>query len=248
MSAGWVAGSVRARALARSRMDSGVARRVAAQILAALADARQARELAELVGSAALTPLDQQHLRLEAAFEAQLENQTAAEWDRCCACAERWLLRASRLGGERAIRLGAAGSAADVTIRYAVTMGVRHPDGADGVTCRIPESASWDRPALAAAREAHGRALGGRGQARRRSRRAAGRRGRGARHPVPAPRRQEPLDPAPGAGAGRRDPRPGGARARRLRPAAPVRAIRPGGRAVEVTLGPKGLRAREQRP
>jgi V/A-type H+-transporting ATPase subunit B len=52
---------------------------VAAQILAALADARKARELAELVGSAALTPLDQQHLRLEAAFEAQLENQGHAE-------------------------------------------------------------------------------------------------------------------------------------------------------------------------
>jgi V/A-type H+-transporting ATPase subunit B len=52
---------------------------VAAQILAALADARRARELAELVGSAALTPLDQQHLQLEAAFEAQLENQGHAE-------------------------------------------------------------------------------------------------------------------------------------------------------------------------
>jgi len=52
---------------------------VAAQILSALADARQARELAELVGNAALTPLDQQHLRLEAAFEAQLENQGHAE-------------------------------------------------------------------------------------------------------------------------------------------------------------------------
>ena len=52
---------------------------VAAQILAALAAARQARELAELVGNAALTPLDQQYLRLEAAFEAQLENQGHAE-------------------------------------------------------------------------------------------------------------------------------------------------------------------------
>ena len=39
----------------------------------------RARELADLVGSAALTPLDQQHLRLEAAFEAQLENQGHAE-------------------------------------------------------------------------------------------------------------------------------------------------------------------------
>ena len=52
---------------------------VAAQILASLAAARRARELAELVGGAALTPLDQQYLRLEAAFEAQLENQGPAE-------------------------------------------------------------------------------------------------------------------------------------------------------------------------
>jgi V/A-type H+-transporting ATPase subunit D len=82
--------------------------------------------------------------------------RTAAEWDRCCADAERWLLRASMLGGERAIRLAVGDSAADVTISYAVTMGVRHPDGA---TCRIPASATWDGPALATAREAHGRAL-----------------------------------------------------------------------------------------
>ena len=52
---------------------------VAAQTLAALAAARRARELAELVGTAALTPLDQQYLRLEAAFEAQLVNQGQAE-------------------------------------------------------------------------------------------------------------------------------------------------------------------------
>ena len=102
--------------------------------------------------------LDRKH-RILLAKTARLRDaaaQTAAEWDRCCADAERWLLRAAMLGGERAIRLGAAGSAAEVTIRYAVTMGVRHPDG---VTCRIPASASWDGPALAAAREAHGRAL-----------------------------------------------------------------------------------------
>lgn len=82
--------------------------------------------------------------------------QTAAEWDRCCADAERCLLRAAMLGGERAIRLAADGGVADVTISYGVTMGVRHPDGA---TCRIPASAAWDGPALAAARQAHGRAL-----------------------------------------------------------------------------------------
>jgi V/A-type H+-transporting ATPase subunit B len=52
---------------------------VAAQTLAALAAARRARELAELVGTAALTPLDQHYLRLEATFEAQLVNQGQAE-------------------------------------------------------------------------------------------------------------------------------------------------------------------------
>ena len=82
--------------------------------------------------------------------------QTAADWDRCCADAERWLLRASMLGGERAIRLAAVGPGADVTISYGSTMGVRYPDGA---ACRIPVPTEWDGPALAAAREAHGRAL-----------------------------------------------------------------------------------------
>ena len=52
---------------------------VAAQTLAALAAARRARELAELVGAAALTPLDQRYLRLEAAFEARLVSQGQAE-------------------------------------------------------------------------------------------------------------------------------------------------------------------------
>jgi len=52
---------------------------VAAQTLAALAAARRARELAELVGAAALTPLDQQHLRLETVFEARLVSQGQAE-------------------------------------------------------------------------------------------------------------------------------------------------------------------------
>jgi V/A-type H+/Na+-transporting ATPase subunit D len=83
--------------------------------------------------------------------------RTEADWDRCCAEAGQWLLRASLLGGERAIRLASGGSAAEVTISYRLTMGVRHPDGA---TCRIPEPATWDGPALIAARQAHGRALG----------------------------------------------------------------------------------------
>jgi hypothetical protein len=67
-----------------------------------------------------------------------------------------WLLRASILGGERAIRLAVHCSLAEVTISYGVTMGVRHPDGA---SCRIPAPATWDGPALTVTQEAHGRAL-----------------------------------------------------------------------------------------
>jgi V/A-type H+/Na+-transporting ATPase subunit B len=52
---------------------------VAAQTLAALDAARRARELAELVGATALSPVDQRHLELEAAFERTLENQGPAE-------------------------------------------------------------------------------------------------------------------------------------------------------------------------
>ena len=52
---------------------------VAAQILAALASARRAGELAELIGTAALGTLDRQYLALQAAFESQLVNQGRAE-------------------------------------------------------------------------------------------------------------------------------------------------------------------------
>ena len=52
---------------------------VAAQTLAALAAARRARELAELIGAAALSALDQQYLELETAFEREFMNQGLAE-------------------------------------------------------------------------------------------------------------------------------------------------------------------------
>ena len=52
---------------------------VAAQILAALATARHARELAELIGTSALSTLDRQYLALETAFERQLESQGRTE-------------------------------------------------------------------------------------------------------------------------------------------------------------------------
>jgi len=82
--------------------------------------------------------------------------QTAAEWDRHCVDAERWLLRASLLGGQRAVRLATDGQAADVTISYATTMGVRHPDS---TTCVVPAGATLDGPTLTLTRQAHGAAL-----------------------------------------------------------------------------------------
>ena len=52
---------------------------VAAQTLAALAAARHAAELAELLGATALSPLDQQYLKLETAFEREFMNQGRTE-------------------------------------------------------------------------------------------------------------------------------------------------------------------------
>jgi len=52
---------------------------VAAQLLAALAHARQVRELADLVGLETLSGTDQQYLRYEAAFEKVLLSQGAGE-------------------------------------------------------------------------------------------------------------------------------------------------------------------------
>ncbi len=82
--------------------------------------------------------------------------RTAADWDRCCADAERWLLRACVLGGERAVRLAADGQLATVTIPYAVTIGVRHP--ADPA-CLSPAPVTWDGPTLTRTRQAHAAAL-----------------------------------------------------------------------------------------
>jgi V/A-type H+/Na+-transporting ATPase subunit D len=82
--------------------------------------------------------------------------RTAAEWDRCCADAERWLLRAAMIGGERAIRLATDGQPATVTIPYTVTMGARHPASP---ACVIPAPVTWDGPVLTRTRQAHAAAL-----------------------------------------------------------------------------------------
>jgi len=82
--------------------------------------------------------------------------RTAQDWDRCCADAEQWLLRAGLLGGQRAIRLAGDGQAADVTISYRLAMGVRYPASAE---CLTPASATWDGSVLTGTRQAHRAAL-----------------------------------------------------------------------------------------
>ena len=52
---------------------------VAAQTLAALASARHAGELAELLGATALSPLDRQYVELATAFERQFMDQGRTE-------------------------------------------------------------------------------------------------------------------------------------------------------------------------
>lgn len=82
--------------------------------------------------------------------------RSAAEWDAACRDAERWLLRAVLLGGERAVSLAGDVAEAEVTIQYTVTMGARHPAGAQ-FTVGQPEG--WEGAAVAAARQAHRDAL-----------------------------------------------------------------------------------------
>lgn len=95
-------------------------------------------------------------LRTELGQVREAAARTAADWQHRQAEAEAWLIRAALLGGQRAIRLASDGGLADVTVGYAVTMGIRYPASA---TCAIPSPETWDGPALAGARKAHRAAL-----------------------------------------------------------------------------------------
>jgi V/A-type H+-transporting ATPase subunit B len=68
---------------------------LSAQLLAALARSRQVRELAEIVGAAALSETDQLYLHFSTEFEQRLVNQSRTErrelddtLDRCWAVAD----------------------------------------------------------------------------------------------------------------------------------------------------------------
>ena len=72
--------------------------------------------------------------REEERFTA-LALRTCATWEERCAEAERWLLRAAVVGGQRGLRPDGPGESAAVDIGWASVMGVRYPASA---TCRIP--------------------------------------------------------------------------------------------------------------
>ncbi len=98
-------------------------------------------------------------LRLLAVELARLraqERRTGQEWETSCRRAERWLLRAVLLGGERAAEPTADVPDAQVTISYTVTMGARHPAAA---RCVTGQPANWEGPAVAEARRAYAAAL-----------------------------------------------------------------------------------------
>jgi V/A-type H+/Na+-transporting ATPase subunit D len=80
----------------------------------------------------------------------------ADDWERSAADADRWLLRAALLGGQRAIRLAGTKAPAELNVSYTRTVGVRHPAG---VACTFPVPEGWAGPAMPEARHAHQGAL-----------------------------------------------------------------------------------------
>jgi len=130
--------------------------------------------------------------------------RAARDWEQCAADADRWLLRAALLGGQRAIRLGGDDAPAELDVGYAVTVGVRHPAAC---TCTFPPAAGLGRSRRDRGQaRAPGRARGGRPVGRGGDG-AADHGSRGGGDPAAAAGGQGPVDSAPGTGQSRRDAR-----------------------------------------
>ncbi|MHA7653202.1 V-type ATP synthase subunit D [Mycobacterium sp. ML4] len=87
----------------------------------------------------------EQKLHLLTALQGELQRraeQNSHDWQQACREADTWGLRSVLLGGQRAIDLAAATAPASVTVEWAVTAGVRYPDGA---ACELPPE---DDPAV----------------------------------------------------------------------------------------------------
>lgn len=114
----------------------------------------------KLAGARRAADLLDRKLRILQAELRELSEQatrTEHEWHLRSAEAERRLLAAALLGGERAIALATGPSYADVRIDYAVTIGVRRPAAVQYVP--PPGFDPWAGPHVAQARQAHREAL-----------------------------------------------------------------------------------------
>lgn len=96
----------------------------------------QRTEVAERGGTLLETKLrilaaEQQRVTLRA-------ERTQQRWEQAVVEAERWMARASLLGGQRGVRLATDGPLADTTLAWETTMGVTYPAGA---RTTLPEAA-----------------------------------------------------------------------------------------------------------
>ncbi|MFJ7176006.1 V-type ATP synthase subunit D [Streptomyces massasporeus] len=100
-------------------------------------------------------------LRSEHQRLLRAEQEAARAWRDLLAEAESWLLRGLLLGGEQAVASAAEGiDAAELTVRWATSMGVRHPAAVSlSVPGRPPTAAGPANTALAHAEAACRRAV-----------------------------------------------------------------------------------------
>jgi V/A-type H+-transporting ATPase subunit D len=87
-----------------------------------------------------------------------LVERTGEDWQKACAKADLWMVRAGVLGGQRALRLATGTTAATVRLEWTMTMGIRYPVAAAVIPA--DGSALMDgTAALYEARRAHQQAL-----------------------------------------------------------------------------------------
>lgn len=100
---------------------------------------------------------------LRSEHQRLLHAEEAADraWRKLLSEAESWLLRGLLLGGQQALGSAAAGiGPADVTVRWTVSMGVRHPAAVSlTVPARPPSAAAPANTALVHAEAAYGHAV-----------------------------------------------------------------------------------------
>jgi V/A-type H+/Na+-transporting ATPase subunit D len=96
-------------------------------------------------------------LQAEVSALRDTAERTRQDWHQTAAAADRALLIAAVLGGQRATRLAAAAGHARVEILFTTTIGIIHP--ADGTVAPPPGPDPWAGQPVDQARQAHRQAL-----------------------------------------------------------------------------------------